>query len=124
MNRFVYNIDFINFMKDFIMKNIMLAYALASSSAFAQTDEIIKIETPCYATEKFIKEITDKHKEAPVLMGKSVKETNTVIWINPTTKDYTITTTIPAAGLTCVLDSGKSFGEFGKKSPAKKTVNL
>ena len=99
------------------MKSLIIASLFIGSACAAE--DIIEIKTPCYPTSEFVDVIVKKHGEAPILLGRSVKETNTVIWIHPKTKEYTITTTIPAANKTCVLDTGKNFGAFEQPKKTK-----
>lgn len=88
----------------------ILFTGLLVSNALAQqeTNDSITInrDFTCYATDKLISELRNTHKESLFVFGKTndQAETTTSLWVNPTTKTWTIIAT--KGEISCVIGTG------------------
>lgn len=102
------------------MKAIYLLIGMACIAPLVSNGaEVIKFDAYCDNTDTIVKNLKETYKESPIVIGKASDEAKSVmtLWINPTTKSWTILATSKATS--CVIGVGEGFSLI---SPPKPTV--
>ncbi len=89
------------------MKLILLLITLYVGTVTA--GEIVQRDMYCDDTKTITKELRDKYKEIPVVMGKVDDVTNSLmtIWTNPINESWTIVAT--NGDYSCIVGSGEKL---------------
>lgn len=93
--------------KDVIMKNWLLLIALFAGPTLA--GELATREMYCDDTKTITKELKDKYKEIPVVVGKAddVVGSLMTLWTNPATESWTIVAT--SGDYSCIVGTGEKL---------------
>jgi len=96
------------------MKYLLLV-ALLASTAHAS---VLRMTVPC-GTEVDVKKVLDEHGEKPMMTMKgirmsvdSITDTTLVLYVNPTTKTYSLIETV-APNVLCAVSTGDNVSVFG-----------
>ena len=104
--------------KIYLLIGMVCIGLLASNVHAKEPSELITTDIPCFETETLVKELRGKFKEIPFIYGKThdVAETTMSMWVNPSTKTWTIVAT--KNSLSCVIGYGKDMQiiPYGKGS--------
>lgn len=92
------------------MKSIYLMFGLISILPFqSNAGEMVPTEIYCTTTQELAKELKDKYKEVPILVGKTMDEAKSVMsfWVNQETKSWSIIAT--KGEYSCLVGAGENF---------------
>jgi len=100
----------------FLYTIILLSIALTAN---AQISETITAVMPCGETKLITDKLRDSFNEAPIIIGKTDDEVNSLmsLWANTTTGTWTLIAT--SQGLSCIIGTGKNLRFV---VPAGKTI--
>jgi len=92
----------------------MACSVLLASSVHAQEDKlraktVIETRLPCFDTKGLFADLRKTYYEVPIIYGKAddVGESTFSIWLNSTTKTYTLVATVN--DLSCIVGTGHDF---------------
>jgi hypothetical protein len=86
---------------------ILIIFLGTSNISYSQElKDTIEAELPCYNTKELFKNLKEKYKELPLLIGKTDDEVNSTmsLWLNPIDNNWTIIAT--KKDLSCVIGTG------------------
>ena len=75
----------------------------------------VETELPCYNSQELFKNLREKYKELPIMMGKADDEVNSTmsIWMNVNDKHWTIIATKDE--LSCIVGTGTDLKSISYK---------
>ena len=100
------------------MKSIYLMIGLVSLLPIqSNAGEMVPTEMYCSTTKELAKDLKDKYKEVPLLVGKTIDEAKSVMsfWVNPETKSWSIIAT--KGDYSCLVGAGENFSMLKRGTP-------
>jgi hypothetical protein len=93
------------------MKKYIIILSLLPLTSFAKPEKITN-EMLCDDTKKIVEFLAGKEQQFPMLVGLAddVANSQMTLWVNPKTKEWTITAT--KDDITCFVGSGKNLAPF------------
>jgi hypothetical protein len=100
------------------MKSIYLMIGLVSILPIqSNAGEMVPTEMYCTTTKELAKDLKEKYKEIPLLVGKTMDEAKTVMsfWVNQETKSWSIIAT--KGEYSCLVGAGENFSVLKRGTP-------